>query len=326
MPGFLVGNSIHKQAGKSNSSRLFFGVVKLRIIVPKFMAKTLFIVNPVSGRGNGRRLADFIMKSANPCFDPVVVFTNAKNDAKEIASANLREGIRRFVAVGGDGTVNEVASALVHTDGVMGIIPSGSGNGLARHLKIPSRVSLALRYILKDNIKTIDYGLIDEHAFFCVSGVGFDARIGQIFEDASGRGFICYAKNVLTEYFRYKPKKYRLLIDGKQIIHRRAFLITFANASQYGNNAYIAPGADVSDGLMDVCILRPFHVVKGIGFIYDLFANKLDKSNILEIIKCNEVELAQKDPGSIHFDGEPGVAGTNIRVKLISGGLKVLVP
>ncbi len=293
------------------------------------MEKILFIVNPVSGRGNGRRLADFIIRRISrvgASVEPVVVFTSGKKDISRVVAGGLNQGIRKFVAVGGDGTVNEVASALVHTDGIMGIIPNGSGNGLARHLKIPRKVSSALKIILGGRVCNIDYGLLDKQAFFCVSGVGFDARIGDVYSADKSRGFSSYARAIVREYFKYKPQKYRLLIDGKQKIRVRALLITFANASQYGNNAFIAPGADVSDGLLDVCILRPFSIFSSPGIVCALFGKRLDRSSLLQTIKCREVEVRQQNPGSAHYDGEPGKAGRKIRISLVSQGLRVLVP
>lgn len=290
------------------------------------MEKILFIVNPVSGKGNGRRLMQSISKNALTSAEPVTVFTSAKGDAGKFVKAGLEDGVSKFVAVGGDGTVNEVASALVHTKGILGIIPNGSGNGLSRHLKIPGKVSEALDIISEGIVMEIDYGLLDRQPFFCVSGTGFDARIGHVFASLEGRGFLTYAKAVTMEYFRYKPKKYRLTIDGKKKIKRRAFLITFANASQYGNNAYISPNANVCDGLLDVCIMRPFHIFRSIELLYSLFGKKLDKSNLLEIIRCREVELVQKKARAVHYDGEPAKAGKKIHVKMVGGGLKVLVP
>ena len=290
------------------------------------MNDIMFIINPVAGRGNGRRLADFINKNAGSSFRPVFLVTERKGDAGRFVKRGMEEGIRRFVAVGGDGTVNEVAAALVHTDGVLGIIPAGSGNGLARHLLIPLRVRGALQIIIEGSIMDIDYGLLGKQAFFCVSGVGFDATIGHAFEEASGRGLPGYVMAAVKEYFRYKPQKYSLTIDGKRKIRRRAFLITFANASQYGSNAYIAPEADVSDGLMDVCILHPFNIVKCLEIVYGLFGKKLSRSNLLEIIQCREVHLKRKKAGYIHYDGEPDRAGRKICVRLVERGLRVIVP
>jgi diacylglycerol kinase (ATP) len=188
------------------------------------------------------------------------------------------------------------------------------------------RVSAALNVILTGSVLKIDYGLLDKQAFFCVSGVGFDARVGDVYASDRSRGFLTYAKAAVTEYCKYKPQNYELLIDGRRIIKERALLVTFANASQYGSNAFIAPGADVSDGLMDVCILRPFNFLRGPGVVCDLFGKKLDRSNLLHIIRCRDVVLRQQNPGSAHCDGEPGVAGREVHVRLIERGLKVLVP
>lgn len=291
------------------------------------MERVSFIINPVAGRRNGERLARFIRKiSAGTSLTPVISLTEGKGNAKNIVRQGLDEGILKFVAVGGDGTVNEVASQLIHTEGILGIIPTGSGNGLARHLGYPVRVRGALKVIEAGNVIEMDYGLMDNQPFFCVGGVGFDAAIGHLFAERSGRGLPAYAMAALNEYFRYEPVKYSLKIDGKRKIKRRAFLVSFANSSQYGNNAFISPGADVADGLIDVCILRPFHVVRSLKIVYDLFGKKLDRSGSLEIIRCREVQLKRKKPGYIHYDGEPGKAGKKIRIRLREGGLRVIVP
>lgn len=290
------------------------------------MGRILFIINPVSGKGDGKRLAATILKKVTHSDNTAIVFTRYKSEAGEIVREKLNEGFDTFVAVGGDGTVNEVAAALLHTGGKLGIIPNGSGNGLARHLKIPMQVAGALEVVLGAKVKQIDYGLLNDRPFFCVSGVGFDAHVGHVFSVSHNRGFISYVRASLREFFRYKPQKYSMVIDGVKRIKRRAFLVTFANGSQYGNNAYIAPAADVSDGLMDVCILRPFHFIKSFGFIYALFGRKLAGNSMMEIIRCRQVRLKRKKPGYIHIDGEPGIVGKKLTVTLVSKGLRVIIP
>lgn len=286
----------------------------------------MFIVNPVAGRGNGRRLADFIIRSAGGRFDPVIRITERKGHAGDLVYSGLQDRIRKFVAVGGDGTVNEVASALINTEGILGIIPAGSGNGLARHFRIPKRVREALGIAAGGRIRKMDYGTIDGHCFFCVGGIGFDAAVGQVFSQNRRRGVFAYALTTFSEYFRYRPVRYKLKIDGRKKMRCRAFLISFANASQYGNNAYISPGADTGDGLIDVCILHPFSILESLGVLYSLFDKKLDNSNLLEIVRCREVLLKRKNPGYIHYDGEPHKAGKKIKVGIVKHGLKIVVP
>jgi diacylglycerol kinase (ATP) len=290
------------------------------------MIRIMFIVNPAAGRRNGHRIARLIAGRSASLFDPVIRTTRQAGDAGIYVGQGLNDGIGLFVAVGGDGTVNDVASALINTGGTLGIIPAGSGNGLARHLGIPGQVSHAIKVLTGGVQVNMDYGIMDGHPFFCVAGTGFDAAVGHLFAGMPGRGLPVYALAALREYFRYKPLKYTLLIDGERKIRRRAFLISFANGSQYGNNAYISPGAKVDDGLLDVCILRPFRIVRSIEIVYGLFGKKLEKSGMLEIIRCREVTVKRKKPGYIHYDGEPGSTGRKFTARVIHKGLRVMVP
>ena len=220
--------------------------------------RILFIVNPISGTRGKESILHIINNTIdNETFEPEILFTRKKGDALQIISEKIAEGFKYFVAVGGDGTVNEVGSAIINTDCVMGIIPLGSGNGLARHLRIPLDAAKAIQVINKLRVESIDYGLVNGLPFFCTCGVGFDAHIGYRFAKEKGRGFFNYVKVALTDFIRYKPKKYKVKIDGTQKMKVKAFLITCANASQYGNNAYIAPNADIQDGLLDIAIMSP---------------------------------------------------------------------
>src|SRR5208283_3527302 len=173
-------------------------------------------------------------------FDPEYFFTKCPGHATELTKQLVDMNYGRIVAVGGDGTVNEVAKALVDTPTVLGIIPSGSGNGLARFLKIPMRIEDSVYLQNVGKILSIDYGRINNEPFFCTCGVGFDAHIGNKFAKSANRGFFSYVKETYHAYFHYKPLKYTIKIDGEKI-KTRAFLITVANAGQYGNDAYISP-------------------------------------------------------------------------------------
>ena len=290
------------------------------------MEEVMFIINPVAGRGKGRALADSIAGRPDLSFRPVILFTGKTGDAAGFVSRGVKRGISKFIAVGGDGTVNEVASAIVENGGILGVIPSGSGNGLARHLKLPFRIERALKVFSQGRIREIDYGLAGNTPFFCVSGVGFDAAVGHAFAEGRGRGFISYAVAAVNLFLKYRPLKYRIVFDDGRVIRRRAFLVTFANASQYGNNAYIAPDADISDGLLDVCILRPFNIIRIPEIVFGLFGKKLAKSSLLEIIRCKEAVLKRKRAGYFHYDGEPSSCGKKIRFRIKGRGLKVMVP
>jgi diacylglycerol kinase (ATP) len=288
--------------------------------------KILFLINPISGTKKKINLPEKILQLVDKSmYDAEVYITRYKGEAIEIVPKKMVEGFRRFVAVGGDGTVNEIASALIDTDGILGIIPIGSGNGLARHLKIPINVEKSLKLINDGKFETIDYGRINNTPFFCTCGVGFDAHIGYQFAQNKGRGFITYIKVTIADFFNYKPKKYKLKIDKTSRFQTRAFLITFANASQYGNNAYISPNADIQDGKLDICILSPFRLHRAPGIGIRLFAKNIHRSSLMYTEQAKEVVLKRKKAGVVHFDGEPCEMGKKIKISIVPKGLKVMI-
>lgn len=289
--------------------------------------KILFIINPVSGTKFKGHLPELIKKQIDPAiFDAEVIFSKYKGEATEIVSRKSGEGYRYFVAVGGDGTVNEIAKALINTEAILGIIPIGSGNGLARHLRIPLRPENAIQLINKQKFQAIDYGMINNVPFFCTCGVGFDALIGEKFAVSKGRGLYNYIKTTVLEFFNYKPENYKITIDNQPPMRRTAFLITFANASQYGNNAYIAPNADICDGQLDICILSPFRLYKAPVIGLRLFLKNINKSRLMVSQRANKVQLERASEGVIHFDGEPVRMEKTLDISVINKGLNIIVP
>ena len=289
--------------------------------------KILFIINPISGTKYKGHLPELIQDTTDSAiFDKEVIITKYKGEATEIVSQKLKDNYRYFVAVGGDGTVNEIAKALINTEGIMGIIPVGSGNGLARHLKIPLSPEKAIQLINIHKHLSIDYGVINNIPFFCTCGVGFDALIGEKFSQSKGRGLSNYVRTTIQEYFDFKPEMYRLTIDNKPEFTRKAFLITFANASQYGNNAYIAPKADLFDGKLDICILSPFKLYKVPVITIRLFLKNIDKSSLMYCARASNIILDRESEGVIHYDGEPCRMGKRLEISLINKGLNVIIP
>ncbi|MDR1416465.1 MAG: YegS/Rv2252/BmrU family lipid kinase [Prevotellaceae bacterium] len=283
-----------------------------------------FILNPTSGARRRRDLPLLIRRffSYSKGFRVAFYRTKFAGDATVMAKKFVSENYDIVVAVGGDGTVNEVAQALINTNTALGIVPVGSGNGLARHLRIPMNPSKALKLIATTKTCRADHGVMNGMPFFCTAGIGFDALIGAMFAQASSRGFAAYMRQIWREFMSYRPEEYDLTIDGK-IIHRKAFLITFANASQWGNNAYIAPAASVRDGVLDVVVLSefPFYRVPEIGI--RLFTRQIDKLRYVEIFRCNSASVDRTHSGYAHYDGEPSHAGKHIEVKLSQGALKI---
>jgi YegS/Rv2252/BmrU family lipid kinase len=287
--------------------------------------KICFIVNPISGIGRQKTIEKLIDQLLDrSLFEYEIQYTKAAKHATELAQNAVQQHFDIVVAVGGDGSVNETAKGLIGSKTAMAILPTGSGNGLARHLKIPLDLKKAMEVINRAQHTCIDSISMDNEVFVNVAGIGFDAHIGWEFAKFGKRGFSSYLKVVLREFPKYKARKYELTIDGKTI-HSEAFLISFANGSQWGNNAYIAPTADISDGLMDIAILKNFKFMSALSIGYKLFKKTLHESTHLEIIKAKEVTV--KQPSTIaHIDGEPIEIGNFIHIKVNPLSLNVIVP
>ena len=232
------------------------------------------------------------------------------------ASSASTPGVRR--------AINEAGSGLIGTETALAIIPTGSGNGLARHLKIPLQLERAVKLLNEHSILSMDTGRMNEYLFLATCGVGFDAHISRKFAEFGKRGFISYIRLVSREYNAYRPERYTLRIDGKEY-EREALMITVANASQYGNNATIAPGAVVDDGIFEVCILKKAPLVELPGIVLRVFTNRIDRSRYSEVITGKEIEIIQK--GMIaHTDGEPLDSGPQLRISVVPTSLNVVVP
>ena len=219
-----------------------------------------FIVNPTAGSKKKDFIELFLRNSIPGSINFEIIYWTDKNDFESIRKFILNSAFTDLVAVGGDGTVNEVAKVAIEKNLPLGIIPHGSGNGLARSLKISMKTESALKTILNGKSTCIDGGMINGRMFFCTSGVGFDAHIGYLFAQLKSRGLWGYVKTILREILKYKPGDYRITLNG-QTITRDAFLITFANAGQYGNDFYIAPEANLNDGMLHVVIFKPFSIL-----------------------------------------------------------------
>lgn len=287
--------------------------------------KFVFIVNPISGTSDKQRILDMIPTYMDShCYDWTVRKTEHRGHAAEIATEAAREGVDVVVAVGGDGTVNEVARSLVHSNTALGIIPCGSGNGLARHLNIPMNPDGALRILADCDIELLDYGMIDDVPFFCTCGVGFDAFISDCFAKSNRRGLLTYIENTLKEGLLYKPDTYEITIDGERQVYK-AFLIACANANQYGNNVYIAPQASMSDGLMDVTLMEPFTLLDAPQIAIQLFKKTIANNSHIRTFRCQHLHIKRSSPGVIHFDGDPKSAGQELDIRLVPKGIRMVV-
>ncbi len=286
--------------------------------------KIAFIINPISGAKDKCQLPDIINSiAAGKGIKVDIRYTERPNHAAEVTRELIANGYTRIVAVGGDGTINEIARELIGKDAEMAIIPQGSGNGLARHLRIPLSPQKAVEVALSNASQLIDTASINGTAFFCTAGVGFDALIGNRFAEAKSRGFSTYATITTKEFFSYSPQKYTITVDGVAYT-RSAFLITVANASQYGNNAYIAPQADLQDGILDVVVVAKVPLIAGPLFAAKMFLKKIESSQFVETFKGKSITIEREKEDYIHFDGEPGRMGKKMDISILPLSLKVV--
>ena len=288
--------------------------------------KIVFVYNPISGNRKLIPVLPIIERFINSdLYDFSIITTQHKGHATGIAREYAAKNYDAVIAVGGDGTVNEVGQGLIGTDTALGIIPCGSGNGLARHLGIPMDPFKAVKWLDKSIFTDIDYGIINGNPFFCTCGVGFDAKVSDTFSKARTRGVLTYMESVLKEIAGYKDKMYKLSFDNSSETFE-CFIVTCANADQWGNNAFIAPTASLQDGLMDVVVIHPFTPLDAPLLAFQLFNRQLDRNEKVTIRKCRRLTITRDDEGPAHFDGDPIYLGKEINIEMVPHGLKVLIP
>lgn len=286
--------------------------------------KLLFIVNPRSGKRNSGKIIDIINKTLSGKINfEIGLWTNI-DEFNSLAQKLKTERFTDAIAVGGDGSVNLVAKTILNSSLTLGIIPTGSGNGLARSLGMKINTEKALLQILKGKTAMIDSGEVNGHNFFCTSGVGFDAHIGTLFANLPKRGLQAYIKLIRKELFSYKPQTYSVIANGIEI-RKEAFFVTVANAGQFGNNFYMAPGAKVNDGLFNVVIVKPFKLLPGLLMLLKIILRRAHKSKFIETLACNELVIKREKKDSVHFDGEPMLLEADLKYTLKSKSIKAIV-
>jgi len=293
------------------------------------MKNIAFIINPISGaketQNAKKKLPKLIMQTLDTDqWLPNIVFTEYAGHATELAYQYARMGFDAVVAVGGDGTVNEVARGLKGSKTAMGVIPMGSGNGFARHLNIPIRPQKALEMINHSEPISVDYGLANGHLFVSTCGTGFDAVIADHFAGSNKRGFMTYLRNILKDVFSYTSQTYHIVGDGLDVTHK-AFLITFANANQWGYEAIIAPRASVQDGKMDIMIMSSNAILGSASLALRLFAGNIDNSYFMDTLRAREITLEREEKAPFHIDGDPVEMEKDIHIRIVEDGLRVLV-
>lgn len=279
-----------------------------------------FIINPISGKGKQKGIEKHIAKYFN---DYQIEYTNNTGDATRISRDAVNKNFNKVIAVGGDGTVNECIKSLINTNVALGVIPCGSGNGFAYHIGMDQDTKKAVKQLQDTSIEVIDSCIANKMPFVNVSGIGFDAHIAQLFAKLKNRGFASYIMLIFKE-LNYLPQKYNIQYDG---ISRsiNAYMISFANSSQYGNNVKISPTASIKDGLLDFVIIKKIPKWKIPLLIIKIATGKIHTSNNVEIIKCKEMKITANKT-LIHLDGEPYRFSSPITIKVLPNSLKILMP
>lgn len=285
----------------------------------------LFIINPISGGKKKVQIPALIDTYLDKDkFNANYSFTEYAGHAGELAEEAGNKNFDIIVAVGGDGTINEIAAKVMQLGKVLGIIPFGSGNGLARFLKIPMNTKKAIQLINDYNLLTIDTAILNDRFFFNMAGMGFDAHISSVFAGNKSRGLNGYVELGLKEIMDYKAQRYQIEIDGTAY-QRDAVVLSIANSSQYGNNVHISPKSSLVDGLLDVCIIKPFPMYKLPMLAYQMISATTHKSDMVEIISGKKIKITRKQEDSVHVDGEPFVMGKEINAEVIPASLKIIV-
>ncbi len=267
--------------------------------------KSRLIINPISGTRSKAGLDDQVKEMLAPLgWSVEVVYTQCHGDATRLASDAVGLGYDAVFAAGGDGTINETAAALCGSRTVLGIIPCGSGNGLARHLGIPIDIKEGIKVILENHPMPIDFATVNDRKFFCTFGVGFDAAVSAAFARKKTRGKFTYLQSTFETYANYEPEYYTISANGKMLT-KKAFLVAVCNASQYGNNAYIAPHAAIDDGLLDVTIIHAGNLFNTAIVGVDMLTGMIEKNVLIQTFRTPHLVIERENSGVAHLDGEP---------------------
>jgi YegS/Rv2252/BmrU family lipid kinase len=288
--------------------------------------KVFFIINRFSGTGYQDSIEGRIIdECASLNYGCTIEYTQSRGHATELAQQAVAEKFDIVFAVGGDGTVNEVAKGLVGSNVAMGILPKGSGNGLARHLGIPMKFASALKLMTSTRVINMDTMSINGKLSVNVSGIGFDGHVAGMFGTNGKRGLAGYTKLVLKEFVSYKEVEGKVVVDGTSY-DTNSFIIALANSSQFGNNARVAPLASVCDELIDVCLIRKIPMHRVIGFATHMFTGTLDRSSLVQIRKGKKITIEFPKPVAFHIDGEPQEPTAKFDVHVEAGRLRMIVP
>ena len=289
--------------------------------------KIIFIINPISGHHNKNNFPNLVEKHIDKNqYEYSIVFTEYAGHATELTMKAIEDDFDYIAAVGGDGTINEVAKCLIGKRQILVIVPLGSGNGLARHLELPFKPERLIKEVInKGKIYKIDTAVMNDIPFISIAGIGFDALIADYFAKDENRGFMTYAKLVTEKFPNYRQKEYTLILDDEKTIECKPFFVTFANSSQFGYNAEISPKASVQDGLIDVCIFKKPNILEVPIVATYFLAKQIDKSNFIDIYKAKKIKVTRKVAEVANIDGEAVEMSKDITVEIIPLSLNILL-
>ena len=290
------------------------------------MKRLLIIVNPIAGKTAKCDVVKKILSHVDiRKYDVTVRLTSYSGHALRISKEAVNNGVDIVVAVGGDGTVNEIASALVDTNVVFAIIPCGSGNGLARHLGLPMKIKKAVEVINRGKSNIIDTIVVDGKCCFCTAGIGYEALVTAEYSKARTRGLVTYIKKSILGWFTYEPQEYIIEVNGCTL-KRKAVSITFANANQWGNEFHVAPKASLNDGLIDVTIIKhPIKIANALLMPMQILGYSFDKNPNVETFKTSELLVKYTGNKTAHLDGEPFELKGNLKISVKRSSLRIII-
>jgi YegS/Rv2252/BmrU family lipid kinase len=285
----------------------------------------LFIINPVSGVRRKNNIPELIENYLDSIkFEYSVAFTEYSGHAHELAKNAITNNYNIVCAIGGDGSVHEVGTALIGTDKILAIIPAGSGNGLARHLSIPLRLKDSIFIINQMKVRKIDVGQVNDFPFLNAAGFGFDAHISACFSRFHARGLWSYIRLIIKEYFFFKEQDFTYQLDGKEKLKSRDLMCSVTNASEFGNGFCISPFSSVHDGKMELILLKKFPWIIGPFVAKKFFNRKPHTSRYVKIKPFHEMEISLTSETG-HVDGEPIKLSSPVKVSVNKNALNVIV-
>ncbi len=288
--------------------------------------RILFIINPIAGDIDKEELeGDIIAICEQHTIRYTFYKTTGDQDKETIRKLMQAEDFDAVFAIGGDGTVNEVASLLIGTKVALGIIPLGSGNGLSKDLKIPQDTEEALTLLYSYTEKHIDTLELNGHPSIHLSDLGFNGLVVNRFCEGDTRGPGAYAWIAMQEFMAYEPKRYQIVTDA-ETFDGEAFMVTIANANSFGSNANINPKGILNDGRFEICLIEPFPKAAGIGILYKLYTDSIDDSVYSRRLICKKATITNLQKEVMHIDGEPIDLGTEVKIDILPKSLKVIVP